>query len=110
MGHAEDATELPYHGSWMDWLVQGIGRSPVPTWLFYGFLLIVLAFANNGVFWLDGSLSLGSFNRTRLTDSVYIVLFIALYAHLRLVASRSFQRFRPLLPADDIEARAIEKR
>jgi len=110
MGHAEDTTELPYRGSWMDWLVRGIGRLPVPGWLFYGVLLIVAAIVNNAVFWLDGSLPLGSFNRTRLTDSVYIVLFIALYDHLRLVASRSFQRFRPLLPADDIEARAIEYR
>lgn len=104
MGHAKSSTELPYRGSWMDWLVRGIGRLPVPAWLFYGVLLIVLAFANNAIFWLDGSLSLGSFNRTRLTDSVYIVLFIAVYDHLRLVARRSFQRFRPLLPADDIEA------
>ena len=110
MGHAEDATELPYHGSWMDWLVRGIGQLPVPAWLFYAVLLMVLAFANNAVFWLDGSLSLGAFHRTRLTDSVYIMLFIAVYDHLRLVASRSFQRFRPLLPADDIEARGMEYR
>jgi hypothetical protein len=89
----------------MDRLVRGIGRLPVPAWLFYGVLLIVLAFANNAVFWLDGSLSLGSFHRTRLTDSVYIVLGIAIYDHLRLVASRSFQKFRLLLPADDIEVR-----
>src|SRR3989304_1751354 len=110
MAHAEETTELPYHGSWMEWLVRGIGRLAVPAWLLYGVLMIVLAFANNAVFWLDGSLSLGAFHRTRLTDSVYIVLFIAVYDHLRLVASRSFQRFRPLLPADDIEARGMEYR
>ncbi len=110
MGRAEVATELPYHGSWMDWLVRGVGRLPVPAWLFYGVLLIVLAFANNAVFWLDGSLTLGAFHRTRLTDAVYIPLFIAVYDDLRLVASRSFQRFRPLLPADDIEAQGIEYR
>jgi hypothetical protein len=91
----------------MDWLVRGIGRLPVSAWLFYGVLLTVAAIVNNAVFWLDGSLSLGSFNRTRLTDSVYLVLVIALYDHLRRVASRSFQRFRPLLPVDDIEARGI---
>lgn len=110
MVESEDTSELPYRGSWMDWIVQGIGRLPVPAWLFYGVLIIALAFANNAVFWLDGSLPLGSFHRTRLTDSVYILLSIGIYDHLRLVASRSFQRFRPLLPADDIEARGMEHR
>ena len=72
-------TELPYARSWIDGLVQWIGRLPVPAWLSYALALLGFALLNNAVFWLDGSLPPSSFSRVRVTDSGYTVFSVAFY-------------------------------
>ena len=103
-------SEIPYPRSWIDRLIQGISRIPGPSWLFYIAALLTFAFLNNAVFWLDGSLTPGSFDPVRVLDSFFIVFFVALYHHLSLVAKRSFQVFRPLLKSPDSELRVLEYR
>jgi hypothetical protein len=56
-----------------------------------------MAFLNNAVRWLDGSLAVGSFIPIRVLDAGYVVIFLALYNHLSLVAKRSFEVFQPVL-------------
>ena len=94
-------SEIPYPRSWIDRLIQWINRIPGPTWLFYVVLLITAAFLNNAARWLDGSLEIGSFIPIRVADAGYLVIPLALYHHLSLVASRSFHTFRSVL--DDLE-------
>jgi hypothetical protein len=94
----------------MDNLVQRIRRIPGPTWLFYVALFLVGAFLNNAVRWLDGLLEAGSFIPLRFFDAGYLIIFLALYHHLTLIARRSFQVFRPVLKATDSEQGILEYR
>jgi hypothetical protein len=103
-------SEIPYPRSWIDRLTQWIDRIPGPSWLFYIASLLASALLNNAIFWMDGSLTMGSFEPVRVLDSFFIVFFIALYHHLSLVAGRSFQEFRPLLKSPDSELRVLEYR
>ncbi|HLE51551.1 MAG TPA: hypothetical protein VI755_05790 [Anaerolineales bacterium] len=102
--------EIPYASSWIDRLIQWISRIPGPAWLIYVAALLAFALLNNAVFWLDGSLAAGSFDRIRVLDSGFIVYFVALYHHLSLVAGRSFQDFRPVLKTADSDIRILEYR
>jgi hypothetical protein len=102
--------EIPYPRSWIDRLIQWINRIPGTTWLFYVALFFTGAFLNNAVRWLDGSLEMGSFIPLRFFDAGYLVIPLALYHHLKLVAGRSFQVFRPVLDASDTELQALEYR
>lgn len=104
----ESAT--PYPRSWIDRLIHWIDRIPGPSWLFYVAALLAFALLNNAIFWLDGSLTAGSFEPVRVLDSFFIVFFVALYHHLRLVAGRSFQEFRPLLKSPDTELHVLKYR
>jgi len=101
---------IPYARSWIDQLVDWIGRIPGLSWLFYAVALLAFALASNAVFWLDGSLATGSIDFVRVIDSVFIVFFVALYHDLNLVASRSFHIFRPLLKLTEADLRILEFR
>jgi hypothetical protein len=103
-------SEILYSASWIDRLIQWINRIPGPSWLFYIALLLTGAFLNNAVRWLDGSLEVGSFIPLRVFDAGYLVIYLALYHHLKLVAGRSFQAFRPVLKAPDADLQAVEYR
>ena len=65
--------EIPYASSWIDRLIQWISRIPGPAWLIYVAALLAFALLNNAVFWLDGSLAAGSFDRIRGLDSRFFV-------------------------------------
>lgn len=67
-------------------------------------------FLNNAVRWLDGSLEAGSFIPLRFFNAGYLVISLALYHHLKLVAGRSFQAFRPVLDAPNADLQALEYR
>jgi hypothetical protein len=95
--------DLPYARSWIDELIHWIDRIPGSSWLFYVVLLVTMAFLNNAVRWLDGSLAVGSFIPIRVLDAGYVVIFLALYNHLSLVAKRSFEVFQPVLKASDLD-------
>ncbi len=103
-------SEIPYPRSWIDRLIQWIDRIPGPSWSFYIAALFTFALLNNAIFWLDGSLTPGSFEPVRVLDSFFIVYFVALYHHLGLVVQQSFQEFRPLLKSPDTELRILEYR
>jgi hypothetical protein len=99
---------IPYPSSWMDSLKGRIQAIPGPSWLFYAVTLLGVAILNNVVFWIDGSLSPGSFLLARLIDSGYIVFPSALYHYLTSVAGRSVQAFRPILKAPGSDQDSLE--
>lgn len=103
-------SDIPYHRSWIDRIVQWIDKLPVPSWLFYVALFLTGALLNNALRWLDGSLEAGSFIPLRFFDAGYLVLPLALYHHLKLVAGRCFRAFRSVLNASDTDLRTLEHR
>ncbi len=70
-------SEIPYPRSWIDRLIQWMDRIPGPSWSFYIAALFTFALLNNAIFWLDGSLTPGSFDPVRVLDSFFIVFFIS---------------------------------
>jgi hypothetical protein len=103
-------TDAMYRASWIDLLVRWIDRAPGRAGWVYAGGLVVLAIVGNAVFWVDGSLAPGQFDRVRLTEAVYVLFFPALYHHLKLVAGRSFRTFQPLLRRSKGDLAALEYR
>ena len=104
------SAEIPYKRSWIDQLIEWIGRIPGPSWLFYAAALLIFALTNNAIFWLDGSYAAGSFVLVRVLDSVFIVFFIALYHNLNIIAHQSFHTFQPILKLPEEELSIVEYR
>lgn len=103
-------SKMPYTKSWVDHLIQRIDRIQGPSWVFYIVALVVLVFTNNAIFWLDGSQALGSHNPVRTADSVFILIFLALYHHLSIVVIQSFDVFKTVLKLPETELKIIEYR
>jgi hypothetical protein len=106
---ARNDASVPYSRSWMDALIQGIGRVPGPPALFYLALFAAFGLLNQIVFWIDGR-SGGSIDPARISDAAFMVFFVALYHHLSLVAGRSFEIFQPILKVTDAEAQTFKYR
>ena len=112
------SSEIPYKRSWIDQLIEWIGRIPGPSWLPYAAALAAalcgcpayLCLTNNAIFWLDGSYAAGSFVLVRVLDSVFIVFFIALYHNLNIIAHQSFHNFLPILKLPEEELSTVEYR
>jgi hypothetical protein len=105
---ATQHTEALYPPSWIDRLIAWIERLPGPAWLFYGLSVLGFAVIFNAVFWIDGSLLVGSFNTINTGFGIFIVYCLCLYRYLTGVGSRSLHTFRPLLDADDSEIARID--
>jgi hypothetical protein len=107
--HAYEA-DVPYPPSWIDRLIQRIIGFPGPSWMYYVATLLIFAFLNNAVRWIDGSLQVGTFLPVRLADAGYLVIPIALYHHLSRVADRSFQAYRTVLKGPDADLHLLKLR
>jgi hypothetical protein len=103
-----DQVDIAYSESWMNGFIRWIERLPGPSWLFYLIGFIVLGLLVHLIFWVDGSLPLGQFVPFRFTDGGYLVIFVGLFHHLRIVARQSFQKFKEVLPANRSEIEGYE--
>lgn len=97
----------PYHPSWIDRLTSWIQDLRMPAWLFYLLSFLGIVFLINVVFWVDGSMPVGSIS-TQSSFSIFIVYSIWLYNHLTIIGSRALQEFLPLLTVDDHQIAKIE--
>jgi hypothetical protein len=102
--------EIPYPKSWIDQLTAWIDRTPGPSWGFYVATLLVLAFMNNAIFWIDGSQAVGSFDPVKIADAVLVLFFPALYHHLSKVAGQSFAVFQSALKLPEAELKILDYR
>lgn len=93
----------PYPPSWMDRFIGWIDHLPGPIWLFYLLAVITLAVVINAFFWIDGSMTVGSFDRVNTLFSISVFYWLALYQHLSGVGSRALRDFRPLIEVADSE-------
>ena len=105
--HSAQEFTLPYHPSWIDRLNKWINSLPVPLWLFYVLSLLALFILISAVFWIDGSLPLGSISPDS-SFSVFIVYSLFLYNYLTVIGSRALKEFLPLLAVDDHRIAQIE--
>lgn len=108
---AEDSAirnaHVPYPPSWMDHFVVWINQLPGPAWLFYVLSVLGLSLVINAMFWIDGSMPIGSLYTAGTGFAVFVVYWLALYQFLTIVGARCLKDFRPLLEADDNEVSRI---
>jgi hypothetical protein len=110
--HVEESViqsiEVPYPSSWIDRLIERIGHLPGPVWLFYVLSVTALTFLAVSIFWIDGSVQIGSIDPVQTASVIFVVYWLALYHYLTRVGSRSLRIFRPLLESDDSEIARID--
>jgi hypothetical protein len=63
--------------SWMDHLVGWIDQLPTTPWVYYVAAIVLSAFFVNLVFWVDGSLNIGSIHVESTLFSVFIFYWLA---------------------------------
>ncbi|MEJ2511917.1 MAG: hypothetical protein P8Y72_10025 [Anaerolineales bacterium] len=95
--------------SWLDKWINWIDRLPMPAWLFYIALAIVIQLLFNITFWIDGSVPLWKNVTIPSVSPPLIILGFAFYHYLSKAASKALQNFRPLLEADDDEISRIDR-
>jgi len=105
---ADQGVEIPYPLTWIDQLIAWIDHLPGPVWLFYVLGAMAMAFMGNAMFWLDGSMPVGSFDTLATLFGVLVFYWLALYQYLTRVGSNSLQTFLPLLDADHSEVAQID--
>lgn len=101
-------TEVPFPPSWIDRLIIWIDNLRGPAWLFYMLGTLAIAVLGNVLFWIDGSIPIGSVDRNITIFAIIVFYWLVLYQYLTRVGSRSLLTFRPLLKADDSEIARIE--
>ena len=87
----------PFRASWIDHLVELIERLPVPTWVFYLFVLLLFAFLNNAIVWVGGFGAPGTIIPLFTFAAVYVIYGIGFYHYLNIVAVKSLHDIYPLL-------------
>ena len=100
----------PYPPSWIDLAIARIDRLPGEYSLFYLLSLLATVLLFHIVFWVDGSVPLGSFSYVVAANAFFLIYWFALYHYLTKIGSRSLLVFRPLLPVSDSEIDRIDYR
>src|SRR5438874_12204460 len=72
-------SEQPYPPSWVDRLDDRVQGLPIPAWLFYLGVALVLALARTIAAWSDGSYPLGTFPAHILLASTSAFLLFVLH-------------------------------
>lgn len=92
-----------YAPSWVDWITDRIDRLPIPAWLGYAGVLVVLLLMTNVAGWLDGRLPIGSFDPYLSSLAVYPIAALAGIHYLDAEARGALEQLRPMLSVDDEE-------
>lgn len=99
---------VPFPPSWIDRLIVWIDRLPAPSWSFYLLSILFLAFLGNAIFWVDGSMEVGSIDPVNTLFALFVMYWLAFYQHLTRVGSRALRTYRSLLDVEDVEFARIE--
>ena len=93
----------PYQPSWVDRLNDRVNRLPVPPWVFYLGLWLLLILIQSGSKWLDGVQSFGQLRWIYIFYTFYGVYFLAAIHYLDNWAKAAFNTFRPTLAVNEAE-------
>lgn len=99
-----------YAPSWVDWLTDRIDRLPIPAWLAYAVVFIVLLLMANVAGWLDGRLPIGFFDAYLSSLAVYPIAALAGMHYLDVEARAALEQLRPALPIEEEEFLALRYR
>jgi hypothetical protein len=97
----------PFPPSWIDRLIAWVDSIPGSTWTFYMLSVLVFGVLINAVFWIDGSVPIGSIDPDNTAFALFVVYWVGLYQYLTGVGTRSLKGFRPLLDVEDSEIARI---
>jgi hypothetical protein len=103
-------SERPYAPSWLDRLMDAVGRIPGPYWLIYLILGILLALARTIIAWVDGSYPVGTFFAVHVIDGLIPAYFLFAMHLLDDLARRAMADYRPRLRGGDAEYETLTYR
>jgi hypothetical protein len=95
--------EPPYPAGWFDRLLDWIDRAPVPNWLCFTGLMVLLLVYMTGMLWWNGRLPVGSIDPSRVFIVVVTPYLLWVRFHLDQVACAALDDFRSSLAVDDRE-------
>ncbi|MDQ5825031.1 MAG: hypothetical protein M3441_12610 [Chloroflexota bacterium] len=99
---AVGAGSLPYPPSWVDQLTDRVRRLPVPAWVFYLTLGLVLTGVIVFVAWANGFLA-EDLLLLRVLSATTGIYFLALLHYLDDSAADALKRFRPVMMVGDAD-------
>lgn len=94
--------------SWIDQLVRWINTLSGPVWLYYVFGFLACVLLINAVFWIDGSMPVGSIHPVNSGFAIFIIYCIWLYNYLTKIGSQALKKFLPLLPMSEHDLAKVE--
>jgi hypothetical protein len=97
----EAGNAQPYSPSWVDRFTAWLERLPLPPWLSYVAIWLVLLLAYSAVKWGDGAYPIGTVNGVHLLLTGTSVYGIALMHYLDRRAAHALAAFRPVLKVDE---------
>lgn len=98
----ENAGEMPpYPPSLIDRLMRFFQRLPIPYWLAYLLLFILISSLNHVLAWVDGWLPAFTFTRILLVFPLWQWGTLAVITYLNLTSEATLSGFRPLLDSDE---------
>ncbi len=83
---------------WLDHLVAWVNALPIPLWLFYLLVIVILGLLNNMLHWHTGSRPIGHFEFEASTDGVWPVFFVGYLVMLVNNGKTALAQYRPLIP------------
>jgi hypothetical protein len=103
-----ESNAYPYPPSWVDRFTDWVEELPVPYWLFYLALGLVLAFVETVVQWHGGSYPISTLDPFHAWFAGQIAFLLALMHYLDKAADAALTTFRPALNVS--EAKYVELR
>jgi hypothetical protein len=91
---------LPYTPSWIDHFTDWVRRLPIPAWLFYLTLGLVLSLARTTISWSDGTYPVGTLFPVHILDGLVPIILLLVLHYLDNMAERALAGFRPVLVKD----------
>ncbi len=95
----------PYPPSWVDHMMGWVERLPLPWWLFYVLLAVVVIGSTALVLWLTGIYARTGFHPMQVWVPFLVAFFLAFIHAMDRIAARALERIRPLFSgsAQDFE-------
>lgn len=106
---SSDTTEArPYPPSYIDRLMNTVRRLPIPYWLTYLILFILLGIGNHIINWVDGWLPPYTLSPFVLSLPLWLCVPLALMTYLNGAAREALSNVRPLLDLPNEAMRRLE--
>jgi hypothetical protein len=97
----------PYAPSWVEALIDAIKRLPVPKWVFYPFLWVVLFLLQTFIKWSDGTYPVGEVSPTHALLAAVVVAILVVTQVVDYVGEDALNDMRPALIVDEAEFRLL---